>query len=254
MTLRVAVTGGGGVLGRALAALRPDWLCLGRDVCDVRNASQTYATLAALKPHVVVHAAALTEHAHIDAGAVIETNIVGTQHVARIARVLGARVVYISTHNVYPGERGAYHELDDVAPIGVYAWSKYAGEQACWAAHAGGATRPLVVRGSWYTYATRLRHWEANGALVDAWCSRERVEHAAAKLVALVEADVRGVVNIGGPRRTYAEIMKAEGYAAPIVTRDTLTRRQALPYAFPVDSSVCTAKFDALQLALPTHA
>ena len=243
--LMVAVTGGGGVLGRALSTIRPDWRYLSRADANVRDASALYAALAALKPQVVLHAAALTDHAHPDAREVIHTNVVGTQHVARIARVLGARVVYVSTHYVYPGETGGYTEYDDVSPIGVYAMSKYAAEQAVWA---NCVQQPLVVRGSWYTRATRLDHWAKRGALTDAWCSRERVEDAARKIVALVEAEVRGVVNIGGARRSFRDILTDEGYTSVGVTRAEVDASWGLPYPFPADVSVSTAKFDALQL------
>ena len=249
-TLRVAVTGGNGVLGHAMRAIRPDWMYLGRSECDVRYFSDVRRTLLATRPDVVMHAAALTDHQHPNAAEIIETNICGTQNVAEACRALDIPLVYTSTHYVYAGRTGNYAESDEPEPIGAYAWSKLAGEQ--WVR----TLLPhdsLIVRGSWYTRETRLDRWAERGALTDAWCSREPVEAAARKIVALVEAGVRGVCNIGGPRRTFMEILHDEGYMDfPRLTRAQLDASTiTFPYPFPADVSVNTAKFDALGLRLP---
>lgn len=245
MAMNIAVTGGSGVLARALRAYLPNATYLSRTECDVRNFE--YCMHVAAEYDTVIHAAALTDHQHPNAAEVIETNIVGTRNIAWLCRTYSTRLVYLSTHYIYEGARGGYTEYDAPKPIGAYAWSKYAGEQ--WAATAQHDS--LIVRGSWYTHATRVAHWLRNGALTDAWCSREPVESAARKIAALARSDVRGIVNIGGPRRTFYEIACAEnpGVNVPSITRATLDLMRVGPsYAFPVDCSVSTAKFDALGL------
>lgn len=243
MTERIVVTGGDGVLGHALR----DYLSasyLAHAECDVRYPAHVREVLNRLVPDVVVHAAALTDHAHPNAAEVIETNICGTEHVTRWCRAAGARLVYLSTHYVYPGDapEGGYREHDATHPIGAYAWSKLVGER-----FAELVPNRLIVRGSWYTYATRIARWLECGVLTDAWTNREPVESAARKIAALVRAGVQGTVNIGGARRTFADIVRDDGYDAPNVRY--ITRADAAP-AFPRDSSVNTAKFDALKLAL----
>lgn len=243
--MRVAVTGGSGVLGCALRDIRPRWLYTSRaDNHDIR----TYAGVSAVIrhcPEVVLHAAALTDHAHPNAAEIIETNIIGTQRLAESCKRYGIPLIYTSTHYVYAGEYGGYDELARPRPIGAYAMSKWAGERAVMALL---PTDSLVVRGSWYTRETRLDHWARKGALVDAWCSREPVADAARKIVALVEAGVRGVVNIGGERRSFRDILVDEGYTSVAATRAEVNATWGLPYPFPADTSVNTAKFDALGL------
>jgi dTDP-4-dehydrorhamnose reductase len=247
MTLRVAITGGSGVLGTALRDIRPRWDYLSRADCDVRDRSGVYAALVRWRPDVVLHAAALTDHQHPNAAEVIETNIVGTQHVVRACRALGLPLVYVSTHYVYEGTTGGYVEDCAPKPIGAYAWSKYAAENVVRSAM---PRNSLVVRGSWYTRETRLRHWAQRGALVDAYCSREPVAVSARKIAALIEAEVLGVVNIGGLRRSFAQILCDEGYDDfPVYERADFDAKGVAPYAFPADTSVSTAKFDALGLA-----
>ena len=73
-------------------------------------------------------------------------------------------------------------------------------------------------------------------------------------LVALVEAGVRGVVNIGGKRRSFRDILVDEGYVGfrEIERKDLRSsaegERSELAYPFPADTSVNTAKFEALGL------
>jgi dTDP-4-dehydrorhamnose reductase len=240
--MKVLVTGGHGTLGRALQAIGFSAIYASRDRLDVTNATQTHRALNDADPDLVIHAAALTDHQHPDAGEIMQVNIEGTRHVARWCRAYARPLVYLSTHYVYPGDRGMYAEHDACKPNGAYAWSKYVGENVVLDA----LFDVLVVRGSWYTWETRLRHWASKGALTDAWCSRESTDDAARKIAALVRAGVRGVVNIGGPRRTFAQILRDEG-----ATRFMERTRASLaaPYTFPRDTSVDTAKFDALKLA-----
>lgn len=248
--MKVAVTGGDGVLAQALREFLPDATYLSRRDCDVRNFDAVRIALCDAWADVVVHAAALTNHQHPDAGAVIETNIIGTANVAQWCSMLDTRLVYLSTHYVYPGARGNYVEHDEPRPIGTYAWSKLAGEE-----FAKEVQNTLIVRGSWYTQR-RVALWARQGALTDAYTNREPVRDAARKIAALIRADVCGVVNIGGARRTFYDIARAElpeGTPIKPASREDFNAALgtgAVPYAFPRDSSVSTAKFDALGLKL----
>lgn len=237
-TLRIAVTGGNGVMGRALCAYLPDAVYLTRHNCDVRNERQARAALRLARPDVVIHAAALTDHAHPNAADIIETNVIGTQHVAEACRELGARLVYLSTHYVYEGAIGDYREDAVPKPIGAYAMSKLAGEYATQRAH-----DTLVVRGSWYTYETRLKHWLARGVIADAWVSRESASDAARKIARLALSNALGTFNIGRPRRTFRHIIEDECPNEKYVIAKRINA--GTPYAFPADVSVNTDKFDA---------
>lgn len=240
---RIAITGGAGVMGRELARLLPGAIPLTHENCDVRSWGGLARALHAASPDIVIHAAALTDHQHPNAAEVIETNILGTANVARWCRATGTRLVYLSTHYVYGPNApvGGFQEWAELTPIGAYAMSKLAGEM--WVDDVPGA---LVIRGSWYT-AEKLRAWARDGALVDAWCNREPVAVAARKIVALATSDVAGTVNIGGARRSFAEIVARELDDV----FETRTRREfdatgAAPYLFPRDTTVNTGKFESL--------
>lgn len=222
-------------MATALLPLFDEAVALPRAECDVRDMASVSAAIGRHQPDAVIHAGALTDHQHPNASEIIETNIVGTANVAIACRAFGLRLVYLSTHYVYPGETGHYRETDATRPIGTYAWSKYAGEQ--WAATVG---LHLIIRGSWYS-PEKLEKM-SRGALTDAWHNRERPADAAQKIATLVNRDAVGVYNIGGKRQTFAELCVTEGLLPAKLTRKELSAR--LPYPFPKDCSVSTERYD----------
>lgn len=234
--MNVLVTGGNGQMGKALRSFLPYAFFKNRQQLDVTDRQSVWDAMHMHRPHVVIHLAAITDHQTKDIPKLIETNIVGTQIVAEESKAIGAKLVYLSTHYVYPGEHGLYREAQTLRPIGSYAWSKYAGELAVRATE----SPYLIIRGSWYGNE-KLNLWKG-GALADAYTNRERVEDAAEKIARLVELDANGIYNIGGKRRTFWKILKDEGLDGFPINRKELT---GLPYEFPKDSSVSTDKYEA---------
>jgi dTDP-4-dehydrorhamnose reductase len=235
--MKILVTGGNGTMGRALREFLPDATYLSHADCDITNDKSLQAAFDTHQPEIVIHAAALTDHQHPDAGQIIQTNIIGTELVSRWCKAFGAKMVYLSTHYVYPGETGNYKETDPTRPIGTYAWSKLAGEG--WA-----QTVPdwLIVRGSWYT-PEKVEQWRQRGAFYDAYCNRTGTRAAALAISNLVLGDATGIYNIGGKRRTFAEIAMADNFKGRI----PVSERHSVfcPYPFPADSSTNIDKYGA---------
>lgn len=223
-------------MGTALKPLLPNAIFLSSSLLDVTDERNVRDVFTETKPIAVLHLAAVTDHQCPDTEKMIRTNIIGTQFVAKYAEALCAKLIYTSTHYVYPGVRGLYKETDSLKPVGLYAWTKLAGEHAVRAV----STDHLIIRGSWYT-REKLELWKDN-ALADAFSNRERVQDAAQKIASLIENRITGTVNIGGKRRTFLKLLKDEGYKPKPIKRDDLS----LPYPFPTDSSVCTDKYDSL--------
>ena len=167
--MRVLVTGAGGQLGRDVTAalggevpdggrrrsLRvPDGLTgpTGLDVVaadhttlPVDDRDAVRAAVDALRPDVVVHAAALTDvdGCEGDPDRAFRVNALGTRHVAEAAGRAGAHLLYVSTDYVFDGaSHRPYVEWDRPNPLSVYGRSKLGGELEC----PPGAT---IVRTSW---------------------------------------------------------------------------------------------------------
>jgi dTDP-4-dehydrorhamnose reductase len=132
--MRIAITGSDGQLGRAVSgavgARQHTVLPLPHGEFDVTDRGNI-ARLADLKPDVVVHCAAMTnvDGAARDPALAFRVNAFGTQNVALACQRSGAALVYVSTNEVFDGEKDApYLEHDPTRPINAYGKSKLAGE------------------------------------------------------------------------------------------------------------------------------
>ena len=89
--------------------------------------------MAAYKPNCVIHCAAYTavDRAEDDEAACMAVNAEGTANLAKLCREFHAKMVYISTDYVFPGDGDAPYETDaPKGPKNVYGKSKLMGEEA----------------------------------------------------------------------------------------------------------------------------
>jgi dTDP-4-dehydrorhamnose reductase len=150
MTMRIAITGCRGQLGRALQQVLQEetLLCVDLPECDITDPAGIMATLEGFQPAVVIHAAAWTDvdGAEKNPDAAFRSNAWGTQNVALACQRAGAALVYISTNEVFDGRQAVpYREYDRPNPGGVYARSKWAGEEIARSL----LHRWYIVRTSW---------------------------------------------------------------------------------------------------------
>ena len=147
--MRVLVTGAGGQLGREVvdvcAAAGDEVVACDHATLDVADRERVLQVAAAAAPDAVVHAAAFTnvDGCETEPDRAYAVNAMGTRHVAEAARMVGARVCYVSTDYVFDGAAGRpYHEWDATNPLSVYGRSKLGGEAAL-------GPDDTVVRTSW---------------------------------------------------------------------------------------------------------
>ncbi len=160
--MRVAVTGAGGRLGRALVTALEDapftgplgptaW---GRAAFDLDVPEGFAALIDRDRPELVVHAAAWTD---VDACArepelAMARNAGATGTLAATCAARGVDLVVISTNEVFDGTRTdglGYVPADPPNPPNAYGRSKSAAEDAARAAVAGSSARLGIVRTSW---------------------------------------------------------------------------------------------------------
>ncbi len=146
----VVVTGAGGQLGQALVE---ELRCSHQVVAlDHRALDITWPDaeerLAALQPACVVHTAAWTDvdGCARDPQRAFQANVMGTRAVALACRRADARMMYISTNEVFDGiQKEPYREDSIPGPVNAYGASKLAGERATREL----VRRAFIVRTSW---------------------------------------------------------------------------------------------------------
>jgi dTDP-4-dehydrorhamnose reductase len=151
--MRILVTGRNGQVASSLieaGARIPgiEVIAAGRPELDLERIDSIGPAIAALRPGLVVNAAAYTavDKAEQEPARAFAINRDGAAAAARAAARLGVPFVHLSTDYVYPGDKaGPYVETDATGPLGVYGQSKLAGEIAVGEAHPS----PLILRTSW---------------------------------------------------------------------------------------------------------
>jgi dTDP-4-dehydrorhamnose reductase len=149
--MRMLVTGGAGMLGRAVVAAAAR---LGHDVgapasaeVDITDARSVRDAVREVGPDAVVNCAAWTDvdGAEASEDAALAVNGAGAGNVAQAAAEVAARVVHVSTDYVFDGsKRTPWVESDPVGPLSAYGRTKLAGERAVAA-----AAEHAIVRTAW---------------------------------------------------------------------------------------------------------
>jgi nucleoside-diphosphate-sugar epimerase len=135
--MKVLVTGASGFVGGALveelrhADAAYEVHPLGRQDGDLSHAEVADAAVAQARPDVVVHGAARIGVVRCadEPELAVRSNVLATALVARAAAASAARLVYLSTSDVY-GSAAAADEETPTAPESLYALTKLWGEQA----------------------------------------------------------------------------------------------------------------------------
>ena len=140
--MKVLVTGSAGMLGAAVIdTLRTDQceiVATGQSVrgeavkpMDICNWRAVRAMVESHAPELVIHLAAETnvDRCEQEPDHAYATNAFGTENIVRACGELGVVMAYVSTANVFDGEkREPYTEYDAPGSVNVYGRSKRAGE------------------------------------------------------------------------------------------------------------------------------
>jgi dTDP-4-dehydrorhamnose reductase len=224
---RILVTGVSGFLGRHVALrLRDRHRVVGTyrehaltlDGCvtralDIADPAGVAALCRELQPDVIVHTIALSDvdRCERDPDVADRVNVQGTAHVAQAAADVGARLIYISTDQVYDGANGDYNETDTPRPLMVYGRTKLEGERRATAICSDVVILRLALMYGWGspTRATfidwmvaRLRAGQELPLFIDQYRTPLYVVQGAEVIGRLIEApEIRGVFNLGGGER-----------------------------------------------------
>lgn len=228
------ITGGSGLLGGEMRNLLPEAHFPAHTEFDITDYESMTKYLKDKKIDTLLHAAAFTSPPRHEQEPLkgIETNIIGTALVAKWCIHNGIKLVYISTDYVFKGDRGNYQEDDPMYPVNKYAWSKLGGECAVQM-----VSNSLIIRTSFGPNSFAYPK-----AFIDQWTSRQSVSAIARKVVRLLEKEWKGVIHVGGPRRTVFEYAKELDPAKEI---GKMSIRE-IEYHPPVDTSLNTSRYEKL--------
>lgn len=146
--MNIFVTGVAGQLGHDVVEelTRRGIPCVGSDLSpdapsdrpyiplDITDGDAVRRTLEAVRPDAVIHCAAWTavDLAEDEPARVHAVNAEGTAHIATACKLMGAKLMYISTDYVFDGQGETPWKPDctEFAPLNVYGQSKLDGELA----------------------------------------------------------------------------------------------------------------------------
>ena len=114
---------------------------------DITDLSQVMNFVKKHKPQVILHLAAETDLAkcQTDPSQAYLVNAVGTYNLAMTAKMVGAKMVYVSTDAVFPSSAKSHAVGEEGRPESIYGHSKYLGELAV----KGVLSDFIIARTSW---------------------------------------------------------------------------------------------------------
>ncbi|CAA9579228.1 MAG: dTDP-4-dehydrorhamnose reductase [uncultured Thermomicrobiales bacterium] len=275
----ILVTGSGGQLGRYLvAACRERGFRViglganpgpGVDIqVDIGDAQAVTASIADVRPDVVIHGAAYTDvdGCERDPDKADRVNHLGAANVARAARSVGAHLIAVGTDFVFSGKRAEpYSERATPDPVSVYGSSKLAGERAVLDTDPSFA----VARTAWVyggagkhfprTVLTMIRDRGAMTVVDDEVSNPTFAGDLADSLVALVDKRPAGIfhltnegwVNRFGLARAVVEAAGGDPGVIQPTSTEAFLSRYPLPAKRPANSSLANNRARELGVTLP---
>lgn len=140
---KVLVTGGEGMV----ASYVDFGIKVNRNIFDITNLEQVVDFVLKNKPEIILHLAAITDmnKCEADPSQAFDVNAVGVYNLAFACRVVGAKMVYVSTDAVFSNSNNPHKVEDTPVPESVYGHAKYLGELAV----KGMLDNYIIARTSW---------------------------------------------------------------------------------------------------------
>lgn len=206
--MTILVTGAGGTVGAYFRDLTGELELADRAALDITDFDAVREKLFGGTYRWVVNLAAATDldRAEQDPAWAYRLNVVGPENLALAAAESSTRMVHVSTVGIFCGDgrEGPFTELDEPAPVNVYAKTKLAGERAvrrilpsatvvrtAWVMGGAAADKKFVGK-----VRDRLLAGEPVKAVGDIAGSPTYAKDLAEKILALIQHDAFGLFHV----------------------------------------------------------
>ena len=207
--MKVLVTGGQGMVGRAVAdyctTIGDDVFSYGREALDISDWESVISVVDRHRPDAIINCAAWTDvdGCESDHDRAVAVNAQGPENLARAAKLHNARFITISTDYVFDGSKTGFYTQDDQPnPQSVYAASKLEGERRAQSAN----EQTIVVRTGYVfgpggrnflsTVIQRARAGEILYVINDSFGTPTYSRHLAVRLRELAELNHPGIYHV----------------------------------------------------------
>lgn len=226
MKKKIVITGGTGRFGTYLKNLNTKYTLYfpsKRDL-NILNEKSIYKYLKKTKANFLIHLAGLSRPMKIHENNIkqsINLNIIGTANITKICSEMNIKLIYFSTHYVYPGKKGNYAETDPLLPVNNYAWSKLGGESSVHLYENSLILRVCMTQKPFV-------HKKAFADVKTSFIYHDEVAQIIFKLL-----NKKGIINIGGKPKYVYDFAKKDN---PIIKKIFLTKH--LKFGMPINSSM----------------
>ncbi len=169
--MKVLITGGTGLLGKALMEIREKRTeiiaayfgnyRMRNDSCvqyfnlDIRDKDGYGKLFDEYRPEVTIHTAGIgsPDFAEQNKTVVYDININGTKNIIEHCERFGSKLIYVSSNGIYDGRSGSYAEGDTANPVNYYGIIKLQGDEIIRNAKIPSAiVRPILMYGWNYPF------------------------------------------------------------------------------------------------------
>tara|TARA_B100001057_G_C22771866_1_gene919942 strand:+ start:814 stop:1536 length:723 start_codon:yes stop_codon:yes gene_type:complete len=227
---KIVITGGTGRFARILKKNKTKHKLYfpTRKQLNILSYEKIKKYLNQVKPKFLIHLAGLSRPMIIHNENIfksIDLNIIGTANITKACAEKNIKLIYFSTHYVYPGSRGNYKETDPLLPVNNYAWSKLGGEASVQLYKNSLILRVCMTEKPFV-------HKNAFGNVKTSFAYHEDISKMVFKLL-----DQKGIINLGGKSQNIYNFAKKENKKIKKVFLKSNSR-----IGIPFDSSISISK------------
>lgn len=150
---KIWISGANGHVGSALVKMldfeKYKYVATDKNEVDITNMEAVHSFCKINRPDIIINCSGLTDLQECEANPDLAyaVNAVGVRNIAQEAQEIGAKLIQISTDDVFgtTENKVLLNEFDDIAPRSVYGKSKAAGEKFMRAL----MSRYVIIRSSW---------------------------------------------------------------------------------------------------------